>query len=155
MRRLNRWLAAGCALVSLGTLASCGRLSQRDVQPHIEAPVPRTLSAWHLFTSHSPALQPNRGVTPYDLNTPLFSDYSDKFRFVWMPPGTSARYADDGPFEFPVGTVLAKTFAFPIAVRSAGGQSTDGHAQAMDRLIETRLLVHAKTGWVGLPLRVG
>jgi len=38
-----------------------------------------------------------------------------------------------------VGTVLAKTFAFPLGVQGA------------DKLIETRLLVHAKTGWVALP----
>ena len=139
MSRRGWWLIAGCVLVSLAILAGCGRLWQREVQAYIEAPFPAKLSAWHLFTAHSPALQPNRGVIPYDLNTPLFSDYSDKFRFVWMPPGTSARYADDGPFEFPVGTVLAKTFAFPLGVQGA------------DKLIETRLLVHAKTGWVALP----
>ena len=78
-------------------------------------------------------------MIPYDLNTPLFSDYSDKYRFVWMPSGTSAQYREDGPFEFPVGTVLAKTFAFPVG------------AHAAEKLIETRLLVHSKTGWVALP----
>jgi len=139
MIRRGWWLISGFALISLAMLAGCERLWQRDVHAHIEAPFPQKLSAWHLFAGHSPALQPNRGVIPYDLNTPLFSDYSDKFRFVWMPPGTSARYVNDGPFEFPVGTVLAKTFAFPIG------------AQAAEQLIETRLLVHAKTGWVALP----
>jgi uncharacterized repeat protein (TIGR03806 family) len=149
MRRLGWLLTAGCALLSLCLLGSCGRFSRRDVQPHIEAPFPQKLSAWHLFTAHSPTLQPNRGVMPYDLNTPLFSDYSDKFRFLWIPPGTSAQYVDDAPFEFPVGTVLAKTFAFPTGALSAGSQAANG--QAMDKLIETRLLVHTKTGWAALP----
>jgi len=139
MRRLSEWRTAGCALLSVCCLASCGRLLQPGVQAHIEGPFPQTLSAWHLFLAHSPTLKPNRGVVPYDLNTPLFSDYSDKYRFVWMPPGTSAQYRDDGPFEFPVGTVLAKTFAFPVGERSA------------EKLIETRLLVHARAGWVALP----
>jgi len=57
-----------------------------------------------------------------------------------MPAGTSAEYREDGPFEFPVGTILAKTFAFPV----------DGSPK-QERLIETRLLVRAKSGWVGLP----
>jgi len=77
---------------------------------------------------------------PYDLNTPLFSDYAGKYRYVWMPAGTSATYSDDGVFNFPVGTVLAKTFAFPA----------EAHPDK-ERLVETRLLVHTNSGWVGLP----
>lgn len=123
-------------LISLGVTTGCSR--QRDVQAHLEEPFPKTLSEWHLFAASAP-LTPNRGVVPYDLNTPLFSDYADKHRFVWMPAGTAAEYREDGPFEFPVGTVLAKTFAFP---REGGGP---------EKLIETRLLVHAKAGWVSLP----
>lgn len=108
------------------------------VRSFIEEPFPEKLSAWHLFLSHNGQLQPNQGVLPYDLNTPLFSDYASKNRFVWMPRGTSAQYRDDGVFEFPVGTILAKTFVFP----ADGGK---------ERLIETRLLVHGKSGWIGLP----
>jgi uncharacterized repeat protein (TIGR03806 family) len=133
MWRLSfRWTAA---LFSLCLLTGCERFLHPGVQGHIEAPFPQKLSAWHLFTAH----KPNRSVVPYDLNTPLFSDYSDKYRFVWMPPGTSAQYREDGPFEFPVGTILAKTFAFPVSAQSA------------EKLIETRLLVHSTTGWVALP----
>jgi uncharacterized repeat protein (TIGR03806 family) len=139
MRPLSVSWTAACALFSLCLFAGCGRFLHPDVQAHTEGPFPQKLSAWHLFSARSPSLKPNRGVLPYDLNTPLFSDYSDKYRFVWMPPGTSAQYREDGPFEFPVGTVLAKTFAFPMGV------------QAAEKLIETRLLVHSKTGWVALP----
>ena len=143
MSRLRWWLTAACVLTSSACSQAvsvpCGAMYR-----FTRGPVSAKLSAWHLFTAHASALEPSRGVIPYDLNTPLFSDYSDKFRFVWMPPGTSARYVDDGPFEFPVGTVFAKTFAFPIGARSATGRPRD-------KLIETRLLVHAKTGWVALP----
>jgi hypothetical protein len=101
MRRLNHWLAAGCALVSLGMLASCGRLSQRDVQPHIEAPFPRTLSAWHLFTSHSPALQPNRGVIPYDLNTRCFPTTAISSDLYGCRQGRRRHTPMTGPSSFP------------------------------------------------------
>jgi uncharacterized repeat protein (TIGR03806 family) len=125
-------------ILALGII-TLGGCSSAPVRGRVEGPFPRKLSEWHLFLSASPALKPNQGVVPYDLNTPLFSDYADKYRFVWMPPGTSAQYREDGPFEFPVGTILAKTFAFPT-----GGSGPE-------KLIETRLLVHAKNGWVGLP----
>jgi uncharacterized repeat protein (TIGR03806 family) len=81
---------------------------------------------------------PNEGVLPYDLTTPLFSDYSAKWRFVWMPEGTSATYHEDAPFDFPVGTVLVKTFGYLDDIRDA----SKGHT-----IIETRLLIHQEVGW--------
>lgn len=134
-RRLGRGIFT---LTALSLIAACG-YSRGPVRSYNEGPFPQKLSEWRLFVSTAPILKPNKGVVPYDLNTPLFSDYADKYRFVWMPPGTSAQYRMDDAFQFPVGTVLAKTFAFPV----------DG--QRPDKLIETRLLVHAKDGWVGLP----
>ena len=56
---------------------------------------------------------PAAGVIPYDLNSALFSDYAEKYRFIKLPPGTHATYRDADVFEFPVGTVIAKTFAYP------------------------------------------
>lgn len=98
---------------------------------------PKKLSAWHLFRGKPSRLNPNTGVIPYDLITPLFSDYATKRRFVWMPPGTSAQYREDDGFEFPVGTILVKAFSYPDHGR--------------ETLIETRLLVRTRNGWFGLP----
>jgi uncharacterized repeat protein (TIGR03806 family) len=135
-RRLP-WLLL--SVFGLFVAAGCQRFFHREVRAVVQEPFPKRLSEWRLFTGTAPALQPNRGVVPYDLNTPLFSDYASKYRFVWMPAGSSAAYREDGPFGFPVGTIFAKTFAFP---------SDSGRGE---RLIETRLLVHANSGWVGLP----
>lgn len=132
-----RRAATSACLAAILWLCGC---SEGPVRPHVQEPYPKKLSEWRLFTAAQPALKPNAGVVPYDLNTSLFSDYAGKHRFVWMPAGTAAEYREDGPFEFPVGTVLAKTFTFPAA------RSGDA-----ERLIETRLLVHSKTGWVALP----
>ena len=134
--QIRSWFVAFIVGVALGG-AGCSR--QRPVRSYLEEPFPKRLSEWNLFMQTSGKLVPNAGVVPYDLNTPLFSDYADKYRFVWMPAGTSAEYRADGPFEFPVGTVLAKTFAFPQNGRN------------QERRIETRLLVHARSGWVSLP----
>jgi uncharacterized repeat protein (TIGR03806 family) len=98
-----------------------------------DEPFPKRLSEWRLFRGQLAKLDPNEGVLPYDVNTPLFSDYAAKSRFVWMPAGTAAVYDSKDAFRFPEGAVLAKTFSF------------DG------RHIETRLLVNTKHGWTGLP----
>ena len=125
-----------CALAFL-MLTACG---SRGVHSHIAEPYPTKLSAWKLFSGDPAALKPNAGVVPYDLNSPLFSDYATKYRFVWMPSGSSATYNDTDTFTFPVGTILSKTFAFPDS--DQGGKR---------RIIETRLLVNGQSGWVTLP----
>jgi len=96
------------------------------------------LSSYRFFQGNGATQEPNEGVLPYDLNTPLFSDYASKHRFVWMPPGTSATYSTRDSFSFPIGTVLIKTFAYLADVRDPS---------AGERLIETRLLVRRASGW--------
>ena len=53
-----------------------------------DAPAPE-LAAYRLFVDGAKQT-PNGGVTPYALNTPLFSDYAEKSRFVFIPPGAKA-----------------------------------------------------------------
>ncbi len=100
------------------------------------------LSQYGLFAGDPAAQVPAEGVIPYDLNSALFSDYAEKFRFVKLPPGAHATYREADAFEFPVGTVIAKTFAYPRDARDP----SKGR-----RLIETRILERAPDGWVGLP----
>ena len=121
---------------------------------------PERLSSWRLLEQRDGKLEPNTGVTPYDLTSPLFSDYAHKLRAVVLPPGTSIRYGEDA-FEFPVGTVITKTFYYPrgegatkgaIAVRKVLAQAP-GASLDLDRvrLLETRLLINTSSGWVALP----
>jgi uncharacterized repeat protein (TIGR03806 family) len=123
-------------LASALLLFGCGKAKQPSVQSFLTEPFPQKLSQWHLFVDDK-GQRPNHGVLPYDLNTPLFSDYAAKHRFVWMPSGTAAQYRRDDVFDFPVGTILVKSFGFP-----------DGNGD--EKLIETRLLVRGRDGWVGL-----
>lgn len=102
---------------------------------------PQTLSAYRLFLDAG-ARDPNRRVTPYDLNTQLYSDGALKFRFVYIPEGQQARYSADDVFAFPVGTVLIKTFAFAEDMRRPGENV---------RFLETRLLIRREAGWIALP----
>ncbi len=122
---------------------------------------PQRLSEWHVVFRDGDRLALNRGVVPFDLNSALFSDYAHKLRTVWMPPGTAARYSDLQTFDFPVGTVISKTFYYPHAGAAASAvartydQSRDFTGSGLNlgnvRLIETRLLVRREHGWVALP----
>jgi uncharacterized repeat protein (TIGR03806 family) len=122
---------------------------------------PQRLSDWHVLAVAGGRLALNDRVVPYDLNTPLFSDYAHKLRTVWMPPGTAARYTGTETFDFPVGTILSKTFYYPrgsgagSAVLRTYDQSRDFAGAALDlknvRLIETRILVRRERGWEALP----
>jgi uncharacterized repeat protein (TIGR03806 family) len=103
---------------------------------------PRKLSEWKLFEGGGATQKPAPGVIAYDVNVPLFSDHADKHRFVRLPPGAKATYKAEGPFDFPVGTVLVKTFAYAKDKRDPSKG---------ERLLETRLLVRRPTGWIGLP----
>jgi uncharacterized repeat protein (TIGR03806 family) len=102
---------------------------------------PQTLAEYRFFRDAG-ARQPNARVTPYDLNTALYSDGAMKFRYVYIPPGQTARYDAEGVFEFPVGTVLIKTFAFAADMRTPGENV---------RFLETRLLIRRASGWIALP----
>jgi len=105
-----------------------------------DEPAP-TLAAYRLFTDAA-ATMPNARVVPYTLNTPLFSDYAVKHRYVFVPPGKTIGYRAAGVLDFPVGTALVKTFAYPADVRVTGGP---------ERFLETRLLIRKADGWVALP----
>jgi hypothetical protein len=43
---------------------------------------PEKLSGWGIFEGKLAALKPGQGVVPYGLNTPLYSDYAEKMRFI-------------------------------------------------------------------------
>jgi uncharacterized repeat protein (TIGR03806 family) len=135
----SRCLKLGAVILAGLFSLSCDMLGS-GVRSYTEEPFPRKLSQWRLFVKEGATLRANQGVVPYDIITPLFSDYANKYRFVWMPAGTSASYDEHEAFDFPVGTILAKTFAYPA----------DGEPNR-EKLIETRLLVHSTSGWVALP----
>ncbi len=117
-------------------VVGCGSRSSLPSGP------PEKLSEYGLFVDNGSTQEPVPGVIPYDLNSPLFSDYTEKYRFVKLPSGKSAEYHPTESIEFPVGTIIAKTFAYPVDARDpALGR----------RLLETRILKREPQGWTGLP----
>ena len=144
MRRPAFW-----NLVVLLVFVGCGEQQPASIS---DGPVvidtavrpPELLSAirlldWPLGTT---APSYNERVVPYDLNTPLFTDFALKARAIYLPPGETISYEAEGPLRFPVGTILVKTFYFPADFRAPDQDLT---------LIETRLLIHTADGWEAWP----
>lgn len=162
----RRYIAAA----ALATVIGAGGFAAHAVLAPPLAPImheddtPQSLSAWGVIAARGQHLDLGAGVLPYDLATALFSDYAGKLRTIWLPPGSSAKYDATQTFDFPVGTIITKTFYYPKAegsdanpalVHPALGALLQGGAGGLDlsniRLMETRVLVRRKAGWVALP----
>ena len=98
---------------------------------------PNKLSEFNFFLDESAQI-PSENVIPYELISTLFSDYSYKQRWVYVPNNKKAKYEENWVFDFPTGSALIKTFYYPTDERdpSAGKQ-----------LLETRLLLRKEDGW--------
>jgi uncharacterized repeat protein (TIGR03806 family) len=132
-------------LVSASLLFACGGGDDESASPgkkavNIAPPGAPwdTLGEWHLFSDPSAQL-PNERVEPYEVISSLWADNAQKLRFMHVPEGQVIAYDNEEIWQLPVGSVLVKTFAFPIDARDAS---------LGIRLIETRLLVHEPDAWV-------
>ncbi|BDU19818.1 SO2930 family diheme c-type cytochrome [Dyella sp. GSA-30] len=121
---------------------------------------PPHLSDWHVVEVRDGKLMLNQDVVPYDLNTPLFTDYAHKLRTIWMPKGVAATYDPNDTFDFPVGTIISKTFYYPKGAKpgevartydSSKDFAGEGLDMARVHLIETRILVRRESGWAAIP----
>jgi uncharacterized repeat protein (TIGR03806 family) len=124
-------LVAACADAPANSPAASGWTSLPQ-EPY------RTLAEWKLFRDAA-AQTPAEGVMPYAVNSPLFSDFTAKFRFVAVPAGRRITYRPDGAWTLPEGSVLVKTFSYPRDARDP----SRGY-----RLLETRLLVRTRDGFI-------
>jgi uncharacterized repeat protein (TIGR03806 family) len=156
MRQFAVFLLMSC-------LAACGA-ENHNVSLHAADQPPALLSDWGVLLASNDRLELNEGVTPYELNTPLFSDYALKLRTIWMPAAMSANYDATQEFDFPVGTIISKTFYYRKAsdwstenfrvelTEQTASASADGFLDLDEHvLVETRLLVRYTDGWRGLP----
>jgi len=138
IRAVKACLAICVALV----LAACTQAAGvRDAVVLADEPAEK-LSDYGFFASTNAGAAPAEGVRPYDLVNALFSDYAAKHRLVYVPAGQSAAYNPDKVFDFPVGSVFIKSFAFAPDMRDPA---------LNERYIETRLLIHKQQGWVAYP----
>jgi uncharacterized repeat protein (TIGR03806 family) len=124
--------------------AACdGDTTDTEPQPVVVTPAAcdapyEKLSEWNLFAD-GVAMTPAQGVTKYQVIAPLFSDYTTKSRFIYLPPGEKIAYDGSEVWQFPLGTILVKAFGHAPKVSEPNVDVT---------LRETRLLCLGEDGWV-------
>ncbi len=137
---------AGCLIVVLIALPGLGynfpKVSNfREVPSFREVVAKPRLSDYAFFSGNIADLSPAPGVFPYEVNAPLFSDYAEKARFVFLPDGQKMEYDAEKAFAFPVGAVLIKNFFYWNDARTP---------EKGRRILETRLLLKDEKGWKAL-----
>nr|WP_321439621.1 SO2930 family diheme c-type cytochrome [uncultured Hyphomonas sp.] len=127
-------------------LAACGAgQAAAPPGPDLEtilADKPASVLSDYGFFTDAGADHPAKRVKSYDLINPLFSDDADKHRFIYVPPGETAKADGAGLPEFPVGTALIKTFAFAPDLRDP---------EAGNFKVETRVIIRKADGWAAFP----
>lgn len=99
----------------------------------------KTLAEYNFFEGTLKNLQPAAHMVRYDLCTPLFSNYAEKQRLIYIPTGQSIEYQPQKAFDFPVGSIIVKTFYY----YNNTNDTTQGK-----QIIETRLLIKTDTEWL-------
>ena len=150
-----------CAWHSLLSLGQSQRLAQYSKK------WPKNLSSWKIFHIDSKNnITLYQGAIHYQLVNPLFSDYASKFRTIQLPPHSAMTFRHSSKtLEFPIGSIISKTFAYPKKNIQLPNSKVDIHSpqnslhfsQKLNsltgsHLIETRLLIKTKEKtWIGLP----
>ena len=157
-------IAVVCA--SLFYLMGCG---SAPVTFKYTTETPFKLSDWGVLDVRDGRVHVDEDTVFYTLASPLFSDHALKFRTINVPEGRTVAVTDSGRFDYPVGTVITKTFFY----KTAEADSNDGQPRFLAvsdiptptpndlreielnsvQLIETRLLVRREAGWQALPYR--
>lgn len=135
MRRLTPWLLCVLSLW-LGCQTAKDNAPTSGVRPAPPGEPYGRLSDWGIFSDLND-YTPSEGVMFYQVNSPLYSDYAYKRRFMWIPQGKTIAYQEEGPWGFPVGSILVKTFGYLLDRRDP----TRGETK-----LEVRLLVHEAEG---------
>lgn len=142
LRKFKTFLSKICILVIMVNF-SCNddsyiEVKYSPVNYNLEEMPYQSLSEYNFFEGQIKDLDPVYGVIPYELISSLFTDYSIKSRFVWMPEGATANYiSSSSVFDFPVGTILIKNFSYNNVL-----------PEQINRNIETRLMIKKENGWI-------
>ena len=139
------WLFALCFSLAPAGAQPYGLDSRPLVGPFLNGHLPATaaeafpllLSQTHAFTDTA-SLTPAPGLLPYTVNTALWSDGAEKWRWAAVPTNGTIGFAPKGPWVFPGGTVLVKHFELPVNETNA----------AIRKRLETRFLIRSGLGTV-------
>ena len=137
------------SLISLVFIFGCQSSEKKNTAPTARKVVPKVsltnnisndipkLSDYAFFVGKLSDLKPAENVYLYELNNSLFSDYSFKKRFIYLPEGKKMSYREKGVLAFDPGSIIIKNFYYPKDFRKP---------QAEKQIIETRLLIKENNG---------
>ena len=139
-----------CLLIVFFGLSACEKAPEKNTAPKarkaptnlikktVETNDKKRLSDYGFFKGELANLSPNEKVYSYSINTPLFSNYAEKARFIYLPSGKKMTLELHGPVRFDDGAILIKNFYYPLDETSPSEERD---------LLETRLLIKEKEGW--------
>ncbi len=114
---------------------ACSTPLQSTVQVPPEGEFFELLSEYELSISGESGFAPASQLIKYEVTNSLFSDYTSKERYVYIPEGKNAYLRTDGHFEWPEGSILVKNFCY--------GKEQVG----VEKIMETRLLIKGSDDW--------
>ena len=148
MSRLESRLGVLCLL--LAVLLGCSE----SIPNFHESNNPQRLSEWNLFALSQEELIPSEASLVFTPANQLFTDYAHKLRTLWIPNESQAQLVND-EINYPVGTILTKTFYYPTDLEGNLLRQTSTNSSSIDlannKLIETRLLIKRSQGWEAFP----
>lgn len=133
-------------LLSLIVLIACSKNEEVDtidiptvLPPRPIAQLLPNLTDLNLFTGDIKDLVPSQYGFTYALNTPLFTDYAHKQRFIVLPEGETLSAVGNGMPDFPDNSIIVKNFYFNY---------DENDLSQGRKIIETRLLIKQNGTWI-------
>jgi hypothetical protein len=136
-------------LVSVFVVVGCGaKGSDPEAPPEVEAvdasylaspggPLPETMAELGLYPKPGDLGRVHPRALPYEPAYPLWSNGSEKQRFLVLPDGAGVDASESDAWSFPLGTLFLKTFSYP----------PPGDASGKLRPLETRVIRSGEDGF--------
>ncbi|MFN8287690.1 MAG: hypothetical protein U0V74_13090 [Chitinophagales bacterium] len=125
-------------LLALVFISACKTRSPQTVQLPPAGTAFEKLSEYGFFTGDLKELKPNNGVLPYNMVNSVFTDYSLRKCFMYVPQGAKLSFDSTQLLSLPQGSCLINVIYYPNNPKTS---STEKH------LIETQLLLNGADGW--------
>jgi uncharacterized repeat protein (TIGR03806 family) len=141
--RSSVFAAAVCAAAALATACADIETAPEPAPACVpkDGPLPfEKLSDYCFFEDPMRDLVAADGILSYDVAAALWSDHAAKQRLIVLPKGQKVVFDKDEDWQFPVGTIIVKTFSFYDDFRDL---------DTARRILETRLLILGESGWTG------
>lgn len=111
LKNINRCKRVGLLVLLVSFFVACSDDAPIEEIPLTTFQFKETLSEYGFFSGNLKNLSPADNVHKYELSTPLFSDYTLKDRFIYLPDNKTIGYKAAGIVDFPLGTIIIKNFS--------------------------------------------